>query len=147
MAENLAPYACDKCQSRKVACSRERLACLRCKDEDLVCTYSRTGVIRRNRKRKHETLGGDESRSSTLSLDHGPSRADNSMQSHLVDDIEETRDQLRRHSTSQHNSLGALSSLSEACAAIWHDASEFDKTGTKFFLFKDHAVSWADAET
>ena len=71
---------------------------------------------------------------------------ENTLQSHLATDIELTSERLRGLATSQHNSLGALSSLSEACAAVWHDASEFDKTGKKFFLFEDCAESWLNGE-
>jgi hypothetical protein len=104
-------------------------------------------VIRRNRKRKHETLVGNQPCPATLSRNHGHSGADgSSLQSHLATDIAVTRERLRGLDTSQHNSLDALSSLSEACAAVWHDASEFDTTGKKFFLFEDHAVSWVNGE-
>lgn len=69
------------------------------------------------------------------------------LQSQLATDIEVTRERLRGLDTSHHNShnsLGALSSLSEAYAAFWHDDSEFSKVGKEFFLFEDRAVSWVN---
>ena len=103
-------------------------------------------MIHRNRKRKHETLVGIEPYRSVPSDNHGPGAHDSGLQSHLATDIEVTRDRLRSLSTSQHISLGALSSLSEACAAVWHDASELDKTSKSFFLFEDRAAPWVDCE-
>ena len=105
-------------------------------------------MIRRNKKRKHETLVGNQpSPDGALNRDHSPSTADSSnLQSQLATDIEVTREQLRELDNSQHNSLGALSSLSEAYAAVWHDASDFSKTGKKKFLFEDHAVFWVNGE-
>lgn len=105
-------------------------------------------MIRRNKKRKHETLVGNQpSPDGALNRNHSPSKADgNKLQSQLATDIEVTRQQLRELDNSQHSSLGALSSLSEAYAAVWHDASDFSKTGKNFFLFEDHAVSWVNGE-
>lgn len=143
--EALAPYACDKCRSRKVACSRDSSRCQRCKDEDILCTYSRSGVIRRNRKRKHEATADNKISPATPSRSYGRAEANgSSLQSHLATDIEVTRERLQGFDTSQYNSLSALSSLSEACAAVWHDGSEFDKTDKQFFLFEDHTDSWVD---
>lgn len=69
-----------------------------------------------------------------------------SLQSNLATDIEVTQERLRGLDTSPHNSLGALSSLAEACAGVWHDAWELDKTSNKFFLFEDRADSWANGK-
>ncbi|KAL9089771.1 MAG: hypothetical protein Q9165_005565 [Trypethelium subeluteriae] len=132
-----APYA--------VACSRGENGCQRCKGDNIVCTYSRSGVIRRRRKRKREVLVRGQTSPDVLGPDHGaPEAGSSTLQSHLATEIEETRGQLRETDTSQMNSLGALSSLSEACAAVWHDASDFEKTGHNFFLFEDRAVGWVD---
>ncbi|KIX03811.1 uncharacterized protein Z518_07364 [Rhinocladiella mackenziei CBS 650.93] len=137
MAETLAPYA--------VACSRGRSGCQRCKDEAIACTYSRSGVIRRNRKRKHHTAVADQPSPAIVPPHHASEAATSSLQSNLATDIEVTRERLRGLDTSPHDSLGALSSLAEACAAVWHDAWELDKTCHKFFLFEDRAISWVNA--
>ncbi|KAF2470016.1 uncharacterized protein BDR25DRAFT_343257 [Lindgomyces ingoldianus] len=147
MTEILAPYACDNCRSRKVACSRGRPGCLRCKDENVACNYSRSGVIRRNRKRKHETLVANQSSPNTPGGSGRPPGAanDSNLQSHLATDIAMTHERLNGVDYSKHIPLGALSSLSEACAAVWHDASEFEETGNGFFLFEEHTVAWVDS--
>ena len=70
---------------------------------------------------------------------------DSSLQSHLATDIAATRDRLDTLDVGEHSSLGALSSLSEACAAVWHDL-EFDMTGKGYFLFEDRATSWVEGK-
>nr|POF26369.1 putative transcriptional regulatory protein c11d3.07c [Quercus suber] len=122
MAEvaTLAPYA--------ISCSRTAFGCTRCKHEDAVCLYSRTGVIRRN-KRKREKTSLHARRRTTQSPDHASERSvnedaessgskpDASLQSQMATDIEITRERLRGTHAMQTSSLGALSSLSEAYAA------------------------------
>lgn len=68
------------------------------------------------------------------------------MQSHLLDDIEITRGILSGSDASQYNSLGALSSLSDACAAVWQNAPDFDSSSKSFFLFEDCAEAWAEGK-
>ncbi|OQV07516.1 Fungal specific transcription factor domain-containing protein isoform 1 [Cladophialophora immunda] len=41
--------------------------------------------------------------------------------------------------------MGALSSLAETSAAVWHDALKLDKISNSFYLFEDRATSWVDA--
>lgn len=111
------------------------------------CVYSRSGIIRRERKRKHRDVSAWPSPAST---DYVPSHSIPStagVQSHLASDIETTRGLLSGLGTSHETSLGALTSLSEACASVWHNAVEFDDTGKGFFLFKDKAESWADSKS
>ncbi|KAF2725820.1 hypothetical protein K431DRAFT_327429 [Polychaeton citri CBS 116435] len=140
MAETFAPYA--------AACSRLLTGCQRCEDDGITCKYSRSGIIRRNRKRKREAPDVYQSLAEPSIVDHDSSRPNkNAVQSHLATDIEVTLERLRGLDSSQHNSLGALSSLSEACAAIWHDDAEFDKTSKKYFLFEDQAAIWLDVFT
>jgi len=69
------------------------------------------------------------------------------VQSHLTDDIEATRGILHGLGASHETSLGALTSLSEACAAVWHNTMEFDNTSKGFFLFEDQAEYWVDSKT
>jgi hypothetical protein len=103
-------------------------------------------VIRRKRKRKHETPVANQHNPSTPGRNHDPPGANGgSLQSHLAIDIAVTRERLGELGDSEHNPLGALSSLSEACAAVWHDGSEVE-TGNEFFLFEDHAVSWVNCK-
>jgi hypothetical protein len=67
------------------------------------------------------------------------------IQSHLMNDIEATRDVLHDLAASQGTSLGALASLSKACAAVWHNSMEFDSNVKGFFLFEDRAEFWAES--
>ncbi|KAK1986412.1 hypothetical protein LZ30DRAFT_582163 [Colletotrichum cereale] len=45
--------ACDECRSRKLACTKERDGCSRCKRECLSCVYSAQKQMGRPRKRRH----------------------------------------------------------------------------------------------
>lgn len=48
---------------------------------------------------------------------------------------------------SQHDSLGALSGLSEAYTSIWHDGSEIERNSGEFFAFEQElAVSWCHSK-
>ena len=103
--------------------------------------------MRRKRKRKQEVPVTNQPYPSTPGRKHDPPGAnDGSLESHLAIDIAVTRERMSGLCNSQHNPLGALSSLSEACAAVWHDASEFEESGNEFFLFEDHAVSWVNCK-
>lgn len=64
----------------------------------------------------------------------------------LANDIETTRERLRGLED-QHESLGALSGLSEAYGAIWHSDAEIEKDSGEFFLLEEYASSWCDSET
>lgn len=116
-------------------------------------------MIRRNRKRKHGSdsvnrpLTPSQDGSATLSTpasstDTGQIPVANytGVQSHLTADIEATRERLGFDGlgTSQQ-SLGALSSLAEACAAVWHETADFDGSSKTFFLFKENAAAWVDS--
>lgn len=68
------------------------------------------------------------------------------VQSHLTSDIEATRGLLEGMGVPQSNSLGALSSLSKTCAAVWHNEPGYDQESRSFFLFEDSAEIWADSE-
>ena len=105
-------------------------------------------MIRRDRKRKHRSLDAKQSNPGTPIRDHGSSVSSgaesNTLQSHLATDIEVARERLNGLDIAEHNPLGALSSLSEACAAVWQDAAMFDKTAKTFFLFEDRAEQWVN---
>lgn len=64
----------------------------------------------------------------------------------MATDIEVTRERLHESDTSHRSSLGALSSLSEAYAAVWQDDSVFEKPDHQFFLFEDRSSEWVDGE-
>lgn len=138
----------------QVACSRESSGCKRCRRIGAHCAYSRSGVIRRNRKRKNETTDSSQlvSKASINRISIAP-RVDSSssgVQCHLAADIEATREQLSGIDTpEQHGSLDALSSLSEACAStgIRHEASKLDTSAKDFSLFEEHAIEWAEGRT
>lgn len=115
--------------------------------------YTRSGIIRRVRKRKRQnapesTDDSNEVRRLVVSSSApAPASESNTVQSHLTDDIETTRGLLRNLGASHDTSLGALTSLSESCAAVWHNAMEFDNTGKGYFLFEDQAASWVESGT
>lgn len=126
--------------------------CTRCNDRAIECVYSRSGTIRRQRKRKRDVVSNGASddglRSSYAPLNRAARTTGNAdVQSHLTNDIEATRGLLHGLGTSHETSLGALTSLSDACAAVWHNSMEFDNTNKGFFLFEDQAKSWVDSET
>lgn len=109
--------------------------------------YTRSGVIRRNRKRKHETNVDTQPSSDGAHSRYEkgiPGDSGNSLQSRLAVDIDVTRERLNGLDA-QHNSLSALSSLSAAYSAVWHDA-EFSTTGSNYFLFEDRATIWVDGK-
>jgi hypothetical protein len=105
-------------------------------------------VIRRKRK---QPLTNSTSSSATTLQDFIPSPRDaegGGLQSQLAIDIEATRQRLDGVDLPQQKtSLGALTSLSEAYAAVWHDASTLSRTGGNYFLFEGKAVAWTDGET
>jgi hypothetical protein len=127
----------------QVTCSRTQPSCLRCSEDSRPCVYSRTGSIPRPRKRKNPA---DETPSSLSSI-YGAATlfAADEVQSHLATDIESTRGLLSGPGELHDNSLGALSSLSQACAAVWHSTSDFDR-GKGYFLFEDRTSSWVDSK-
>ena len=125
-----------------------RPVCNRCHDGTIECGYSRSGTIRRRRKRRHDLESTSNAVRPSVAFSSTPASATEStaVQSHLTNDIEATRGLLHGLGAS-HTSLGALTSLSEACAAVWHNAMEFDSTTSRrYFLFEDQAASWADSE-
>lgn len=110
------------------------------------CTYSRSGVIRRNRKSKNKAT-----RASQLNLEASTNRTSSETISgvhcHLAADIEAAREQLRNIDTpEQHSSLDALSSLSESCASmgIRHEVLSVDTASKGFSLFEEYAIEWAE---
>lgn len=118
------------------------------------CTYSRSGVIRRNKKSKNKAV-----KASQLDLEASTNRTSietstrsssiSGLHCHLATDIEAARKQLRNIDTSeQHSSFDALSSLSESCAnmGVRHQDLRLDKAGEGFSLFKEHATEWAEGK-
>jgi len=127
----------------QVTCSRTQPTCMRCTEDSRPCLYSRTGSIPRPRKRKNP----DDTPSSLSSIYGAASLfAADEVQSHLATEIDATRGLLGGSGELHENSLGALSSLSQACAAVWHSTSNFDRPGKGYFLFQDRAVSWVESE-
>ena len=93
-------------------------------------------MIHRKRKRKRDVA--DDNRVS-------PDGLSPKLQSHLTADIEVTQERLQWSSLTGHDSLGALSSLDDACAAVWHDGLGRNKSAKEFFYFEEHAVEWVDS--
>jgi hypothetical protein len=125
--------------------------CTRCSEDTIECVYSRSGTIRRQKKRKRDGVSNNASGHAVQSSSASTNRAatvteTTGVQSHLTNDIEATRGLLHGLGASHETSLGALTSLSEACASVWHNAMEFDNTSKGFFLFEDQAESWVDSK-
>jgi hypothetical protein len=142
---------CDCLEHFQVACTRVRPICTRCHEGAIECVYSRSGTIRRQRKRKRDDLSNNSSSrgvqsSSSLTSKAALTTENTGVQSHLTGDIEVTCGLLHGLGSSHESSLGALTSLSEACAAVWHNAMEFDNNSKGFFLFEDQAESWVDSK-
>lgn len=131
----------------QVTCSRECSGCKRCKEKGTICSYSRSGVIHRKRKRKSGKTNSSQSilEASINRISTAPEtdNSDTGVQCHLADDIEATRQRLNSlDPLEQHSSLDALSSLSRNCASTGIRL-ELD-TGIKdFYLFEEHAAEWA----
>jgi hypothetical protein len=119
---------------------------MRCSEDSRPCLYSRTGSIPRPRKRKNPDDGHDAP--SSLSSIYGAASlfAADEVQSNLATEIESTRGLLSGPGELHDSSLGALSSLSQACAAVWQSTSGFDRPGKGYFLFEDRAASWVDSK-
>lgn len=139
---------CDACRARKVTCDRLISGCKRCASKGAACTYSRSGIIRRQRKRKYEQIESNSASETRLQKStpengdsgHGP-------QPYLAPDIENTRDQLQGMENNGFHTLSALTTLSEACAEVWHhDGTAFGKTGRDFFLFEDRMGEWVEGK-
>ncbi|OQO11643.1 hypothetical protein B0A48_03370 [Cryoendolithus antarcticus] len=64
------------------------------------------------------------------------------IQSQLAAEIETTQNLL---DPADSHPFGALSSLSEACAAVWHDATDFDRASQGYFLFEERTSAWVDS--
>lgn len=68
------------------------------------------------------------------------------LQSHLANDIESARERLDGHDEAQQSSLGALASLSDACAAVWHSNGQFEQARKQYFLFEDRSAAWVQSK-
>lgn len=174
----LSKYACDSCISSKVSsafsltsaierwkqtklppqitCSRERNSCERCTKRGIPCIYSRVGIIRRARKRKHETQqasgaiatprpapGSDDGSASKIL------RSDGRPQSYLASDIELTEESLGgSKSPGQRGPFNALLMLNEASTAttVNNEPTVLDsaRSGkTTRLSFKKHSIEWS----
>ncbi|KAI1831820.1 transcriptional regulator family: Fungal Specific TF [Penicillium roqueforti] len=152
----LSKYACDSCRSSKITCSRERNSCERCTKRGIPCIYSRVGIIRRARKRKHETQqasgaiatprpapGSDDGSASKIL------RSDGRPQSYLASDIELTEESLGgSKSPGQRGPFNALLMLNEASTAttVNNEPTVLDsaRSGkTTRLSFKKHSIEWS----
>lgn len=137
----------------QIACTREQPACKRCRDENITdCKYSRSGVIRRNRKRKAPSISVASQRQSSPSTIASTGSPSNALLSNLTQEIEITAGQLESFGAaeaSHQEPLGALSSLSQACAAVWHagtsdPAIDQEMMGSRLYMFEERAEEWTD---
>lgn len=138
----------------QVACSRELSGCQLCRKTGAKCAYSRSGVIRRKRRRKNETADirplNLEAAINCTSITPETNISSGGVQCHLAADIEATRERLRGLDTpEQHGSLDALSYLSKTCVSmgVQHEVSKRDTTAKDFFLFEEYAIEWAEGRS
>ena len=118
----------------QVTCSREHSGCRRCKKNNTECTYSRSGVIRRNRKRKLR---------SPFQASTAPEAEDSSrVQCLPVTEIEALREKVEDGSDARKASPLQELSFSEACAT-----TGFDNRTSHFHLFEEHAQEWIQSIT
>lgn len=139
------------------------LGCQRCIRIGTECVYSRSGVLRRTRKRKAKSTSSepleledpfDRSRNrrrhSIASAANDTRVGGRGVQSFLDADIEETRRHLRGIDTTpeQHLSLDALSSLLEVCGggdSLREAEASVAPLPSWFYLFEEHAAEWAQS--
>lgn len=57
-------------------------------------------------------------------------------------DIDSTHDQITGLASPDASSLGALSTLADACAAIWHDSVNSQAPKKQLFLFRERMSEW-----
>ena len=135
----------------QIACTREPSACRRCVDDKTSCVYSREGVVRRKRKRKDDTteeLSILTPAPSIIFEGHGnPARMVEGLQSHLCRDIELACDRLDGRDASQQTSIGALTSLSDASAAVWHSTGQFEQSSKHYFVFRERTDLWVESKS
>lgn len=140
----------------QVTCSREQNGCKRCTKSGISCIYSRSGVIRRAKKRKHETQQARDATSQRLTqTDDGSTpkiiRSDSGLQSYLASDIEMTQECLGGSKTAdQRGPSDALLILTEACTATPVDREptlpESGKSRKRTRLwFKKYASRWSES--
>lgn len=109
----------------KVSCSRHQDGCTRCKAQAISCVYTRSGIIRRNRKRR-ETL---PLRSERPLGGPGPGGKESiPRQRPGIDSTHTTHERMRMLAGSQkdHESLTNLALLFEAYQTVWQDSSGLD---------------------
>ena len=116
------------------------------------CTYSRSGVIRRSRRDKNKAADAGqlspESCTNRTSITPGTGCSSTSgTYCHLAADIEAAREKLSSLDTpQQRSSLDALSSLFQSFASMGMDSEAWslDTAGKRFYVFKEHAIEWAE---
>lgn len=133
----------------QVACSRDRSGCQRCKAEGIACSYSRSGVIRRSRKRKDSNNLPARSRDTPAGTE--PSRLPPSPRPASDNVVGTTHERLQRLVGRDHHSLRAFASLLEEYAAAWQGPSVFNKLAegaeADFFRFEEDRVrAWVDGD-
>ncbi|RDL37704.1 uncharacterized protein BP5553_05137 [Venustampulla echinocandica] len=136
-------------ESYSVACSRHHSGCQRCEGEGPECSYSRSGVIRRSRKKKDGERRPP--RSSETSAGTEPSGLSRRPRQLPPDSTGTTQERLQRLIGKDHRELGALASLLEEYATVWQGSSAFDKLAegaeADFFLFEEDQVRpWVEGE-
>lgn len=129
-------------------------------------------MLRRNRKRKRESRASEEGSpvahnlsTSTLTspatsqpslgrqgggsdveVFNGGSHGASNLQSTLTSDIDWTREQLSTAGDADRGSLGALSTLADACAVLWHDSIDTGVLTRQLFTFQDRRTEWTEGE-
>ncbi|KAK5161717.1 hypothetical protein LTS14_000062 [Recurvomyces mirabilis] len=119
---DLGKYACDSCRAKKVTCNRMLSGCQRCINQAATCVYSRSGVLRRKRKRNDH-----DDTAPALDVNESDDTKTNKvdLQPQIEADIDDTRDQLAgEHELESREPLGALTSLSGLYSTFWPELGE-----------------------
>ncbi|KAK4502302.1 hypothetical protein PRZ48_005727 [Zasmidium cellare] len=112
----------------------------KCVSEGHTCNYSRSGVIRRNRKKKETAKASGRN----------DNDADNRLPTQrTLEEDQSTHDRLRRLAGRDHAALRVLAPLFDEYFAVWQDASAFNQlregAANTYFLFNEHGSrTWTD---
>ncbi|KAG6144105.1 hypothetical protein E4U38_003076 [Claviceps purpurea] len=151
MSESYAQYSCDNCHSRKIGCSRDLAGCRRCTSEGRACSYSRSGVIHRTRRRNRANQ--DVTRSALYSSNTTPQTISDQATGRPcegADNTETAYDRLQQIIPSRsHQSVRVIAELLEEYTEAWQGSEAFEKLSKapidEFFVFSEPQTRcWLD---
>ncbi|KAG6020201.1 hypothetical protein E4U41_002922 [Claviceps citrina] len=143
MSDSIAQYS--------VGCTRNRAGCQRCTSEGITCSYSRSGVIRRTRKRNRANQAVTGSAVTPSQTPRSVPEQGAGLPSDGADNSDTTTyDRLQQLIPSRsHNSVRAIAELLEEYREAWQGSEAFDKLSeaptADFFVFREPETRfWLD---